>query len=251
MNPDRTDLVQLTNEAGDDIAPLWSPDGRRIAFATDRNGDADIYVMNADGTDQRRLTQGVGDERLGAWSPDGTQIAYATDLGVRIASIDGTGDRLVVPSSLLQVAYDVHGWTPRGDALVMVRDKTVDGGEIDIYLVRIADGLQIQLTTTPGDDGTPVLSPDGSRIAFQSDREGGCLYVMDADGSQQTRLTTGCSKGFPKAWAPDGTLIGWAGARRSDFDQPRDIQVIRPDGGGLTRLTDGNDVFDLAWGPSP
>ena len=66
------------------------------------------------------------------------------------------------------------------------------------------------LTTTPGDDGTPAVSPDGSKIAFQSDRNGGCLFVMDADGSNVARLTTGCTKGFPKAWAPDGTLIGWA-----------------------------------------
>ena len=88
------------------------------------------------------------------------------------------------------------------------------------------------------------------RIAFESDRNGGCLYVMDADGSNVSRLTTGCSKGFPKAWAPDGMLIGWAGGRRSDFDQPLDIQIIRPDGSGRTRLTDSNNVFDLAWGPS-
>jgi TolB protein len=140
---------------------------------------------------------------------------------------------------------------PTGDELVIVFDKSPESGDLDVYRLRIGDGAVTPLTTTPRDDGTPALSPDGSKIAFQSDRNGGCLFVMDVDGSNVARVTTGCSKGFPKAWAPDGTLIGWAGARRSDFDQPRDIQIIRPDGGGRTRLTDSNDIFDLAWGPSP
>jgi TolB protein len=140
---------------------------------------------------------------------------------------------------------------PAGDELLVVFDKSPEGGELDVYRLRIGDGAVTPLTSTPRDDGTPAVSPDGSKIAFESDRNGGCLYVMDAEGSNVSRLTTGCSKGFPKAWAPDGTLIGWAGARRSDFDQPLDIQIIRPDGSGRTRLTDSNNVFDLAWGPSP
>jgi Tol biopolymer transport system component len=250
MDPDRTNLAQLTNDPDADVSPLWSPDGGRIAFASNRNGNQDIFVMNADGTALNRLTSGIGDEAPGAWSPDGTEIAYATDLGVRIVKADGGNDREVVTTAQLKAVYEVSGWMPAGDELLMVLDKTGVGGQGDIYRVRIADGRQTQLTTTPGDDGTPVISPDGSRIAFQSDRNGGCLFLMDADGSNVVRLTSRCSKGFPKAWAPDGSLIGWAGARRPDHDQPWDISVVRPDGSGQTQLTDSQDVVDLAWGPS-
>lgn len=250
MNPDRTNLAQLTNDPGKDVSPLWSPDGSRIAFASNRTDDGDIYVMNADGTAQNRLTSTAGNEAPGAWSPDGTRIAYTTYQGVRIVNADGTNDREVVTGAQLRAVYEVQGWMPAGDELLMDLDKTGAGGEADIYRVRIADGRQTQLTTTPGDDGGPVISPDGSRIAFQSDRDGGCLFLMDADGSNVVRLTSRCSKGFPKAWAPNGSLIGWAGARRVDHDQPWNISVIRPDGNGQTQLTDSQDVVDLAWGPS-
>jgi Tol biopolymer transport system component len=248
--------VQLTSGAGDDVSPLWSPDGRRITFSSSRDGDANIYVINPDGTAEMRLTSAPGDEILGAWSPDGSQIAYTDALGVvHMIGSDGTGDRTVALDTGAVTAYGpgVFGWFPAGDELLIVFDKSSGGGQLDVYRLRIADGRVTALTSTPGDDGSPVVSPDGSRIAFESDRNGGCLYVMDADGSNVSRLTTGCSKGFPKAWAPDGTLIGWAGGRRAqaDFDQPFDIQIIRPDGSGRTRLTDSNDVYDLAWGTSP
>lgn len=254
MNPDRSHLIRLTNAVGDDVSPIWSPDGRRLAFSSNRDGNGNIYVINPDGTAERRLTSAPGDEILGAWSPDGSQIAY-TDARNVIHTIrsDGTADRTVALDAGGVTAYGpgVYGWFPAGDELLIVFDTSSGGGQLDVYRLRIADGHVTALTSTPGDDGTPVMSPDGSKIAFESDRDGGCLYVMDADGTNVARLTTGCSKGFPKAWAPDGTLIGWAGARRSDFDQPLDIQIVRPDGIGRTRLTDSEDVFDLAWGPSP
>jgi TolB protein len=254
MNPDRTNLVQLTNEPGDDVSPVWSPDGSRIAFLSNRNSDAGIYVISADGTGEALVLNEPGDEILGAWSPDGKQVAYADAANaIHTINVDGTGDREVKLRTESGTAYGpaVYGWMPAGDELLVVFDKSPEGGELDVYRLRIRDGAVTPLTSTPRDDGTPAVSPDGSKIAFESDRNGGCLYVMDVDGSNVYRLTTGCSKGFPKAWAPDGTLIGWAGARRSDFDQPLDIQIIRPDGSGRTRLTDSNNVFDLAWGPSP
>jgi Tol biopolymer transport system component len=254
MNPDRTNLVHLTNDAGDDVSPVWSPDGRQIAFSSNRDGDANIYVINRDGTGEMRLTSAPGDEILGAWSPDGSWIAYTDALdAVHTIRSDGTGDRTIAVDTRSLTAYGlgVFGWMPTGDELLVVFDKSPVGGELDVYRLGIGGGAVTPLTSTPGDDGTPAVSPDGSKIAFESDRNGGCLHVMHADGSNVSRLTTGCSKGFPKAWAPDGTLIGWAGARRSDFDQPLDIQIIRPDGSGRTRLTDSSNVFDLAWGRSP
>ena len=254
MQPDRTDLRQLTNSAGDDVSPLWSPDGSRIAFMSSRGGDPAIYVMNADGTGATLLVDEAGEDLLGTWSPDGTEIAYTDqDSAVHIIDVDSRVDRLVTVQYGPAAAYglSVYGWMPDGADLLVVLDRSTDGGELDIYRVRIADGRTTPLTTGGGDDGTPAVSPDGSKIAFESDRGGGCLFVMDADGSDPTRLTSRCSKGFPKTWAPDGTWIGWAGARRPDHDQPWDISVIHPDGTGRTELTDSGDVVDLAWGRSP
>jgi len=254
MNPDRTELRQLTNLPGDDVSPLWSPDGQRIVFMSSRGGDPRIYVMDADGTHATLLVDGSGDDLLGAWSPDGTRVAYTDGTGtVHIIGIDGTGDRKVeIRSSSVAVGgMGVFDWTPDGAELVIGFDTSPEGGDLQIYRLAIADGGLTPLGTSPVDDGTPALSADGSRIAFQSDRDGGCLFVMAADGSNVARLTTGCSKGFPKSWSPDGMWIGWAGARRVDHDQPWNISVIRGDGSGRTELTDSRDIVDLDWGPSP
>ena len=72
IDPDGSNEVQLTNNSVDDTDPVWSPDGRTIAFTSLRDGDSAVYLMDADGSDQRRLTAGADP----AWSPDGTQIIY-------------------------------------------------------------------------------------------------------------------------------------------------------------------------------
>ena len=69
-------MVRLTQHPGHDAHPGWSPDGRRIAFATDRWGGLEIAVMNADGSDVTRLTESPGLDDYPAWSPDGRRIAF-------------------------------------------------------------------------------------------------------------------------------------------------------------------------------
>jgi len=77
MNPDGTDLTKVFDVPGKfDSAPAWSPDGSRIAFESDMDGDSEIYVMNADGTDVRQLTNNTDHDEGPAWSPDGTRIAF-------------------------------------------------------------------------------------------------------------------------------------------------------------------------------
>jgi len=77
VRADGTQLVRLTNSAGPDVTPVWSPDGKRIVFAYERDaGDSEIYVMNADGSGQRRLTRQPGDDSHPHWSPDGSSIVF-------------------------------------------------------------------------------------------------------------------------------------------------------------------------------
>src|SRR5919202_2895356 len=77
MKADGSGQSRLTNTAGLDENPAWSPDGKRIAFESARNGDDDIYVMNADGSAQTPLVRSPRDQDFPAWSPDGTKLAYA------------------------------------------------------------------------------------------------------------------------------------------------------------------------------
>jgi dipeptidyl aminopeptidase/acylaminoacyl peptidase len=92
VNVDGTGLLRLTNHAGRDKDPAWSPDGKRIAFTSDRAGSSDIYVMNADGSNLLRRTQ-TGSSEAPAWSPDGTKIAFSSlrggEFGIYVMSVDG------------------------------------------------------------------------------------------------------------------------------------------------------------------
>ena len=73
MRPNGTELTRLTNSAGSSFEPSWSPDSASIVFVSDRDRDADLYVMNADGSNERLLTldDGAAEDRYPAWSPDG------------------------------------------------------------------------------------------------------------------------------------------------------------------------------------
>ena len=87
MNTDGTNLINLTNHLAGDGSPAWSPDGRRIAFSSNRDGNPEVYVMNADGTNPINLTNHPAEDSDPAWSPDGQQIAFSTN---RDRNDDGT-----------------------------------------------------------------------------------------------------------------------------------------------------------------
>jgi TolB protein len=154
---------------GDERYPSYSPDGTQIAFRGDLDlaepsGDEEIYVMNADGTDVRQLTSNADFDSAPSWSPDGRLILFERALA-------GT-------------------FTPG-----------VEAQEKDVYVMR-ADGTDVRrLTDSPGLDEGPELSPDGTKIAFSSARDGQQeLYVMDADGSNPRRLTDNPARDESPDW---------------------------------------------------
>src|SRR6185503_8037374 len=79
MNADGSNPIRLTNNAGVDDDPAWSPDGSRIAFWSSRNGNSEIYVMNVDGTNQTRLTTNASTDIQPAFSPDGGKIVFTSN----------------------------------------------------------------------------------------------------------------------------------------------------------------------------
>src|SRR5688500_530147 len=121
MEPNGTAPTQLTTYPGDDYTPAWSPDGRKLAFTSFRDGNAEIYVMNADGSGQKRLTSDQAFDANPTWSPDGTRIAFQSDRAIGRTEIyvmhaDG-GD----PARLTYSAWDVENyepaWSPDGTKL--------------------------------------------------------------------------------------------------------------------------------------
>ena len=98
MNADGSGLRNLTPKPwAPDAAPAWSPDGRKIAFASERDGNSEVYVMNADGSGQRNLTRNPALDGDPAWSPDGRNIAFRStrdgNTEIYVMNADGSGQR--------------------------------------------------------------------------------------------------------------------------------------------------------------
>lgn len=190
MNADGSSQRRLTRNAFYDGAPVWSPDGQRIAFVSKRDGSQEIYVMNADGSGQRNLTQGPGGGSSPAWSPDGQRIAFRS---LR----DGNGEIYVVNTDGRNVRRltrnpDSDGgpvWSPDGQKILFVRAEFRRGNS-EIFVTNADGSGQRNLTRNPAPDGSPAWSPDGRKIVFVSKRDrNGEVYVMNADGSEQRNLT--------------------------------------------------------------
>ena len=167
MDADGGNQLNLTNNPLDDRDPSWSPDGKRIAFASGREGHfrgasgitSEIYLMDADGQNVQKLTNNHKNDWYPSWSPDGKRIAFASD-------------------------------------------RKGDLDNFEIYVMD-ADGQNVQkLTNNRKDDSSPSWSPDGKRIAFFSYRDNNHaeIYVMDADGDNLENLTNNRHSDVSPAW---------------------------------------------------
>src|SRR5207249_2981914 len=115
---DGTGVTRLTTNRTADEQPAWSPDGTRIAFVSDRTGNAEIFVMNADGTNPANVTNNAATDVGPAWSPDGTKIAFhsdrAGDFAIFVMNADGSGVRQLTDPS---VPDELPAWSPEGNRL--------------------------------------------------------------------------------------------------------------------------------------
>jgi Tol biopolymer transport system component len=238
VNTDGTGLMRLTDDPGQESFPVWSPDGTQIAFHSNRDERGDVFVMNADGSRQTNLTKGRGYDFYPAWVPDRPQIVFlsARDGGFQfyVVNTDGSGltmlDSGLPPSQLtpsqlrswaLTVEYQYYLYD--GDSWKTIQDGGSALGEF------------------------PTWSPDGTQVAFHSNRDGNMeIYVMDANLSAATRLTNnGANDMFP-TWSPDGSQIAFHSSRDGNVE----IYVMNADGTNLRRLTD-NPATDCLPGWYP
>jgi Tol biopolymer transport system component len=243
MEADGSEKRNLTRNAARDVDPVWSPDGRRIAFVrghlksktvpglgVHRYYSYGLYVVNADGGGLRRLTRAPTFNYQVVWSPDGQAIYF----GRYLVRTDGSGARRLPHIPLTAV------WSPDGTRIVFVGtfrrccpDRPYNS---EIYVMNADGGGLRRLTRDAGFDGEPAWSPDGTKIAFRSNRDGNNeIYVMNADGTALRNLTRNTARDSRPSWSPDGKKLAFI----SNRDGRAEAHVMNADGTGQRRLTQG------------
>lgn len=250
INADGTGLTNLTNDPANDSQASWSPDGTKLVFRSDRDGNDEIYMMNADGSTVVRLTNDPANDRVPAWSPDGTRIAFASDrdglglLQLYVMDADGSNQTRLTNSSAIDT---VPNWSPDGSTIVYRHGNGAGSVEREVFAVGADGSNGRNLTDNAVSDENGLWSPDGSKIVFQSGRDGNQeLYVMDADGGNQTRLTDNPADDGRPSYAPDGTKIAF----QSDRDGGG-IYWMNLDGTGVKPVILGTGAAYPDWQPVP
>jgi TolB protein len=251
INPDGTDTRQLTTNPEADRQPDWSPDGGTIAYSIAKPGSPvnyEVARMAATGTGHRQLTTTPDGEASSqpSWLADGSGILYRRSGSGLVSSIWQMGPlgedprlRLAPPQSAL---YPSASPDRRRLIFAVVRSPT---GDTDRAIVAApADGSALEtLFEVPGAyDSAPAWSPDGSRIAFESNADvGGAnpegdmeIWTMNADGTGATQLTHNGAHDEGPAWSPDGRLLAYTSG---PDDKHGDTHIMTADGKHIRRLT--------------
>ena len=231
-----------------DSYPVYSPDGASIAFVRDTGSERGLFVLDLSRGEARRVVTASSDISRPAWSADGRSLVYSTHQYAaansgnslwRISSSGGepervsaTGDGASHPST-----------ARRGDRLAFVQTRM----DQNLYLAHLsggASGRVVALAGTSQQDSSPDLSPDGSRIAFASDRSGHSeIWTMSVDGTNARPVTRLGTHARRPRWSPDGRQIAFDG--RASASVQTDIFVADAAGGVTRRLT--NDVSQDTW----
>jgi Tol biopolymer transport system component len=241
-NVDGTSVVNLTDVQGDDTLPAWSPDGSRLAYTCLRQPDGSISlprricVRNADGTGFVVLSNTAADDYGPAWSRDGSLIAFTTSSSgsqtmLGLMNADGTGRVTLLPGA------SNPDLSPDNSTLLFQ-----SGISLWTYNRLTQTSQQLTFGTI---DSRPRYSPDGSKIVFERISDSAFqIYVMNSDGTGQTRLSKNEGWDAAPAWSPDGTKILFTGLRIGESA----LYVMNVDASNVTRVTAGSDGV---WRPVP
>ena len=241
---------QVTASYNLDLVP--SPDGKKAVLIKIIGGHEQLFTMNLDGSGETQITRGDADHEDPAWSPDGRKLAFILIKDgkkiVHVMNPDGTGLEPVTPAS--QSA--IHpSFTPDGKTILYCTDDDLRPpakNEAEIYAIDLTT-KKVRTVISGGVNTFPVMSPDGTKIAYRKiiGDMNSEVFVADADGRNPRNLTNNWTfEGWP-AWSPDGKQIAFAGNRNNAGYQ---IFVMNADGSNprLLAATEGRGTAPK-WTP--
>jgi TolB protein len=236
---DGRSVTNLTNNSAIDRDAAWSPDGRHVAFSSDRDGTFDIYVMREDGTALQQITSGDRDQLSPRWASDAKRIVFLsskegvpplsnfnTPFDIWAMNPDGSGEENLTKTPTLYEFWP-H-WSPDRSKLLFTRSEVLVSGTGQSAGVRTAIMLAnanatgaapLHAPDTAFNDDVASWSPDGTRVAFSVQKwissvfsERWLIYSIRPDGSDLKPITTTGSLRNP-AWSPDGSnlLVSFSG----------------------------------------
>ena len=248
---DEDELIQVTSGPGRDLAPRWSPDGRSIAFLSDRDAESDrhnsvrnwgasgagrmsqMYVLSLPGGEARRVTSLPRGAGTAVWAPDGRRIAFCALVGTsgEDEGLHAASGRIPRPRVVTRAQYKADG-----------QGYTFDRRH-QVFVLILADGRIAQLTHEDAEHAGPAWSPDGRRLAFVRARAGVGdyslfdLWCMDAGGGTQRQLSREIGRAVAPAWSPDGAWIACLGhdEQEAGFGDPMARVWLVPSAGGAPR----------------
>jgi Tol biopolymer transport system component len=267
IRSDGRHLSRLTKGEGEEIGPVFSPDGRFIAFVRQhgQGESSTLWVMRANGTEKRRVAGNASTAGQLDWSPSGDEIVYvgsvadtaARDLFV-VEVADETTSQLTSTPTMSESDPD---WSPDGGHIAYAAQEL--RSRSDVWVVEAVGGEPRQLTTDASNDDLPLWSPDSTLIAFRSARDAPCQsceddlgsnpYAINPDGTGERRLAqVDASQVEEMAWS-EGRLylaLGYDDESNAGANSDSELYSVRADGTGLRNVTD-NRRHDLGLTVSP
>jgi Tol biopolymer transport system component len=241
-------LQTVTTAPTEEVQPALSPEGR-LAFASDRAGNFDIYATeHGTGGDRIQITSNTAPDYSPAWAPESGWLAF-------VSTRTGDADIYVIQAVTAAMAMPITNnladdvepaWSPRSLEIAFASNRA---GTYDIWVVGFGRTVR-RITGSSADDLEPAWSPDGHTLAFTRRKRGSLnydIYTLDLQAGLLRRLTSDSAEDSEPTWSPDGTQIAFVSDRDGDYD----VYVMNEDGSDEKNLSDNEALFDLGpnWMP--
>jgi TolB protein len=260
---DGTAVTQLTADPANEVMPKFSPDGRRVAFASDKAGNWDIYIIDVEGGQPVQITNSPAHELHPSWSPDGRRLVYST-----LGHQSGQWELVVVdvdnPATKRFVGYGLFPhWSPVDNRIVFQRARERGTRWFSVWTIELDDAGEARRPTeiaaaTNAACITPAWSPDGKHVAFCTVVNPGTsdfskpsqadVWIVSADGRHRANLTQSRFANLQPVWGPDGSVFFVSDRAKLGVEN---VWALRPDHVLRVAQPQGQSTTPSAQVPTP